>query len=839
MSKVTTRPKHPLPARIFQWAVIAVGGVYWLGNVLQLFMHADRTQLVAVAAFTLAAVIVSLKPISITTPGLKLGNKSQQSLSLSDAVTYLLLVLHGSAAAVVVSGVDGFVASFRSVRRLGSNLFSLAMLACAFCGMSTSYELVMSLQGLAPYAGLNQPALRLILPLFAASATHFLICSSLLAVILGLRYRTSIWRYWVDNLLWTAITYFPLSFLSVVAYYGVQQFGWITVLAATPVLLLIYFSYSQYNQKMAEKMTHIAEVNELHLSIVLALAQAIDAKDNATEEHVERVKIYGRGLARLCGLSELETQAIEAGAMLHDIGKLAVPDYILNNPGKLTRAEQEKIKIHPVVSAEILSRVKFPYPVIPVVRHHHERWDGQGFPDGLQGEDIPVTARILSLVDSYDSWREGQLQQRALSRQQAIGALQAQAGTAFDPTLVKLFLAHLHELETEIAACQPHAYQTTPAPNAEPAAAEPTDELPSPMGKIREAHREVTLLYEIAHAMGSSLSLRSVLTELLTRTADLIPATTSVVLLQEKGEERLRVVHAMGRDAEVFQGQPIEVGQGISGWVFLHQESLSNSDPRLDFNALQLEIGNDYRASLVAPLLKNQQVLGVLALYSVEVTAYTSEHTRILESIARLAGDAIVNAREHEEMETTALTDRLTGLPNLRAILKEFDRAISQARRFKQPLSLLMMDLDGFKTINDTLGHKMGDRYLEEVGKVMRAQLRSHEFLGRYAGDEFVALLPNSPKTAVEPLLERLRLAVTTLAVPDDNGAEARAGVSIGVAEFGVDGTTLEEMMAAADAGMYADKSKKPHRRRATTEAAEAPGDENVLPFPARQSRAS
>lgn len=796
------------------------------------------------AAFALAVVVVSLKPIQVTTPGLKFGNKSQQSISLSDAVTYLLLVLHGPAAAVVVSGVDGFVASFRSIRRLGSNLFSLAMLACAFCGLSTSYELVMRLQGLAPYAALNQSAIRLILPLFAASAVHFLICSLLLAVILGLRYHSPIWRYWVDNLLWTGITYFPLSFLSVVAYFGVQQYGWVATLTAAPILMIIYFSYSQYNQKMEEKMKHIEEMNQLQHSIVLALAQAIDAKDNATEEHVERVKIYGRGLARLCGLSELETQAIEAGAMLHDIGKLAVPDYILNNPGKMTRAEQEKLKIHPIVSAEILSRVKFPYPVIPVVRHHHERWDGKGYPDGLKGEEIPLTARILSVIDSYDCLREGQLTQKAMARQQAITVLQAQAGSVYDPQIVEIFIAHLHEFEAEIVVCQPSAYQVIPVPTsvAEQAKTEMAAIPPSPMEKIREAQREATLLYEIAQAMGSSLSLGSVLTELLTRTAALIPATTSVVLLQEKEEERLRVVHAMGRDAEAFWEQLMPLGQGISGWVFLHQESLCNSDPRLDFNALGLEVGRDYRASLVAPLLKNQQVLGVLAMYSVGSDLYTSEHTRILESIARLAGDAIVNAREHKEMETTALTDRLTGLPNLRAILKEFDRAINQAQRYKQPLSMLMMDLDGFKAINDTLGHKMGDRYLEEVAEAMRAQLRSQEFLGRYAGDEFVVLLPNMPKSAVEPLLERLRLAVTTLVVQDDNGAVARAGVSIGAAEFGIDGITLEELMAAADTAMYADKSRKTHRRRTVTEAIEITqvnADENVLPFSRRQSRAS
>ena len=821
---MTIRAKHPLSAQIFQWTIIVLGGLYWLRNLLLLIT--EREHLTEITAFAFAVVIVSLKPVQITTPGLKFGNKTQQSLSLSDALTYLLLVLHGPEAAIVVSGLDGFVASVRSVRRIGSNLFSMAMLACAFAGISLSYELMMSFMKLAPYHELNQSAIKLILPLFVASAVHFLINSSLLATILGLRYRTSIWRTWVDNNLWAAVTYFPLSFLSVIAYFCVQQFGWIAISAAPPVLVLIYLSYAQYNQKVEEKMHRIEEMNDLHLSIVQALALAIDAKDNASTEHVVRVKIYGRGLANMLGLSELETQAIEAGAMLHDVGKLAIPDYILNKPGHLTHAEEEKLKIHPVVSAEILSQVKFPYPVVPVVRHHHEKWDGTGYPDGLSGEEIPLTARILSLVENFDSLREGHLHQEPLTRSNAIRAIQNQAGTAFDPQLVERFFKHLHEFEAEITARQPTAYE--PYENNSVTILETT----SPLDKIREAHREAIQLYEIAQSIGSSLSLHNTLTELLNRVSTLIPSTTSVVYLKDKESERLSVAHAIGRDAQILLERQMRIGLGVSGWVFLNQGSLCNSGPHLDFSALQVEVSDDYFYSLAVPLMKNNQVLGVLTLYSIEATPYTSEHTRILESIARLAGDAILNAREHEEMETTAMTDRLTGLPNLRAILKEFERISNHARRSKKRFSLVMMDLDGFKNINDTLGHKMGDRYLEAVAKVMSSQLRTHEFLGRYAGDEFVAILPETNRQVIEPLLERLRMVVNALVVNDENGGAAKAGVSLGVAEYELDGTTLETLMAAADTAMYLDKSKKPHRQRS------ASSSDKVIPFPSYRSQA-
>ena len=826
---MTKRVIHPLPARIFQWTIIVLGGSYWLRNLVLLFAE-ERSHLTEICAFAVAVVIVSLKPVPLSTPGLKFGNKTQQSLSLSDALTYLLLVLHGPAAAVVVSGLDGFVASVRSVRRIGSNLFSMAMLSCAFFGISLSYELMMKLLDLTPYHELNHSAPRLILPLFVVSTVHFLINSSMLATILSLRYHTSIWRTWVDNNLWTAVTYFPLSFVSVISYFCVQQLGWVAIIAAPPVLVLIYWSYSQYNNKVEEKMHRIEEMNDLHLSIVQALALAIDAKDNATTEHVVRVKIYGRGLANMTGLSELESQAIEAGAMLHDVGKLAVPDYILNKPGYLTQSEEEKLKIHPVVSAEILSQVKFPYPVVPIVRHHHERWDGKGYPDGLSGEEIPITARILSLVESFDSLREGHSHQLPLSRSEAIRSIENQAGTVFDPHLVGKFFKHLQEFETEIAACQPSAYEDHQSNSIglHSSNVENIIEPASPLDKIREAHREALLLYEIAQSIGSSLSLHNTLAELLNRVSMLIPSTTSVVYLKNKESERLSVAHAAGRDAQSFAERQMRIGLGVSGWVFLNHESLCNSGPILDFRALQVEVSDDYFYSLSVPLLKNNQVLGVLTLYSVEASPYTSEHTRILESIARLAGDAILNAREHEEMETTAMTDRLTGLPNLRAILKEFERVSNHARRAKKAFSLVMMDLDGFKSINDTLGHKMGDRYLEEVAKVMSAQLRTHEFLGRYAGDEFVIILPGTSKQDIEPLLERLRIAVNTLIVHDENGHEAKAGVSIGVAEYDHDGTTLETLMTAADTAMYVDKSQKPHRQR----------NDKIIPFPSSRSQA-
>jgi len=819
---VKNRPQQTPEAGVFQWAVILAGGLLWLGSLVRLLVWSDGSAFVAVALLGLAAVAVSFKPVRITSPGMKLGNKRHISLTVSDAVTFLLLVLYGPAAAIVVGGVDGFVASRRSVRRIESNVFTLGMLALSFFCSGLVYELAMRFEGVAPYAGFSHRTAKLILPLFIATTVHFLVVSSSLATILGLRYRTPIRRQWVDNQLWTAVTYFPLPLVSIAIYFCVQHYGWVTTLAAAPALLLIYFSYQQYNQKVEEKMRRIEEMNELHLATVQALALAIDAKDSTTAAHVERVRIYGRRMARLFGLPELETQAVEAGAMLHDIGKLAVPDYILTKPGRLTPAEQEKMKTHTVVGAEILERVSFPYPIVPIVRHHHERWDGRGYPDGLSGEEIPLTARILSVVDSFDSSREPRQHRRALTREKAVELLLVNAGTAYDPKVVEVFINHLPEFEAEIkernlgyATVALSAQMGATGAPAAGGVTGPEQSYSQSLARISEAHREAVLMYEIAQSVGSSLSLPDTLAELLARVSDIVPSSTSAVLLKEKETGQLRVAHALGQSAPAFHGCSIPVGQGLSGWVFANQRPMFNADPGLELGALGLAFDIRYLTSVVVPLASGEEVVGVLALYSAELEEYSNDHLRLVENIARLASDAVANAVRHEETEATACTDRLTGLPNLRAILRAFDAETERARRSGQPFTFLLMDLDNFKQVNDTLGHHVGDLFLIEISSQIKTHLRATDFFGRYAGDEFIAILPNTRVPEISPLVERIRDSVDNCVVQVENGQQARGGVSIGLAECDGHETSLEEMIARADQAMYADKAERRRRRAA------------------------
>src|SRR5882672_7459038 len=270
----------------------------------------------------------------------------------------------------------------------------------------------------------------------------------------------------------------------------------ITILAGAQI---VYLAWSRFNAKTRET----EELSRIHFATAEALATAIDAKDQTTHCHVRRVQIYAAGLGEILGLSRAEIAALKAGALLHDIGKLAVPAHIINKPGRLTQAEFEKMKIHTTVGAQILSRVEFPYPVIPIVRHHHEQWDGLGYPDGLKAEQIPITARIISVVDGFDSVREDRPFRRGMSRDDAVALLRRGAGNHFDPNLVELFIEHLPRFESQIAEAglqqQAPSEKCEPLPVAEMAMTQ-TRERGAYMAydQIKSAHQEVYSLYEIA-----------------------------------------------------------------------------------------------------------------------------------------------------------------------------------------------------------------------------------------------------------------------------------------------------------------------------------------------------
>ncbi len=592
----------------------------------------------------------------------------------------------------------------------------------------------------------------------------------------------------------------------------------VTIFAAAQLFYLAWF-------RLSAKTSETEELSRIHLATAEALATAIDAKDQTTHCHVRRVQIYAAGMGEVLGLSGPEIAALKAGALLHDIGKLAVPAHIINKPGRLTPAEFDKMKIHTTVGAQILSRVEFPYPVTPIVRHHHEQWDGLGYPDGLKGQQIPVTARIISVVDCFDSVREDRPFRRGMTRDEAIALLLRGSGSHFDPNVVELFIEHLPRFEAQIEALG-LPQQLPPSDAVEPLALSEVDMAQTrergcymAYDQIKSAHQEVYALYEIARTFGSSLDVRNTLEVLVDKVGHVVPFDTCAVYLYDEVKGYATAAHVAGKNAKILSARSIAPGEGVTGFALANRSPINQLHPNLDFTGVEIE--REYRSMASLPLFKDDMLLGALSVYSTDLEQYSDDHMRLLETVTRLASDALSNAMHHAEAESNALTDPLTGLPNARYIALRFDEEASRARRNSRPFQVVMLDLDDFKIVNDTFGHKVGDKMLREMGRIIQGQLREYDFLARYAGDEFVAIVQELVGNQVEDLRSRIETAVKEFSLHVRGVGQARVGISVGTATYGIEGETLDQLLVAADQAMY--RAKSGHKLEKLSKQSPAP----------------
>src|SRR2546429_1985925 len=488
------------------------------------------------------------------------------------------------------------------------------------------------------------------------------------------------------------------------------------------------------------------------MNTIESLAIAIDAKDQTTHGHVRRTQIYATEMGKLLKVKGQELRALVAGALLHDIGKLAVPEYILNKPGKLTEAEFAKMKIHPTVGGDILKRVNFPYPVEDIVRYHHEKWDGSGYPKGLKAQAIPLVARIISVVDFYDATRCDRPYRKGMSREDSLTLLRKMSGSSFDPQLVEIFTKHVERFDNMIAAQD--IQEQVPAEfdedetNARPDAGLASETLGTSDGSkgfrsITEAQREVFALHEIAQTIGSSLNLQDTVSLVSKKLRAIVPFNTCVIFIVDDRSGKAIAMHVLGDHSDLFRLRRISIGDGITGWVIANSRSMCNSSPELDLVGMPEEIARGYRGVLVSPLIREDGAFGAIALYSKGRTSYTTEHVRLLESVSQHAASALNNALTFEKTKESALTDPLTELPNARGFYMMLEQRLAECQRMnRESLALICMDLDNFKHVNDSYGHAIGDRLLASVAGVVRKEVTQMDILTRYAGDEFVVIMP-------------------------------------------------------------------------------------------------
>ncbi len=660
----------------------------------------------------------------------------------------------------------------------------------------------------------NQPtnAMTLLLALAIAGAFHFLLHAAIYNLFLKLEGNYSFTDLWKTNAVFGTVSYLFCLVVVFCFHLMIVYFGLMLGVLLFPLVIGAHLAFRFHKQSLEEKTKELREASRIHLATVEALATAIDARDQVGRGHVTRVQIYALGIGKIMNLPNEELEALNTGALLHDIGKLAVPDHILNKPGRLTPAELEKIKIHASVGASILAKIDFPNPVVPTVKHHHECWDGSGYPDHLEKEDIPITARILAVADSYDSIRGARPYRPAVSRDEARKQILKGSGTQFDPRVVDIFMRNLRNFENEVEE-QGLSYKSKVKDDTDSMVVEEEYESKSSyVEQIKRANREVFTLYELARVFGASLNLRETLELFVKKISELVPFDTCIVYLLDEAETVAMAKYAHGRHSEALKNRKVQVGQGATGYTLKKRQPVYNINPGLDFSFYQMEFIQDFTAMASIPLIANEKLLGAVSLYSCELETYEDEHMRLLETISRIAADAISTSLRHAETESRAMTDPMTGLPNARSLQIQFDKEIGRASRNGSTFQILMLDLDGFKMVNDTFGHKVGDGLLKGVASVMAEQLRDYDFLARYAGDEFVAIVPDMDNQAVSELCQRMEQAVRNFKLDTGTGKIARVGVSLGSAAYPSSGDTLDQVLIAADKAMYRVKARRKAR---------------------------
>jgi putative nucleotidyltransferase with HDIG domain len=605
------------------------------------FFYWHSTDRVKFVCYLTAALLASAFKVSL--PGI------EGTLSMNFLFT-LVGVLEMSLPETLLIGLASTLAQsyWKAARRLKLVQLVFNLSQVTICGAAAygAYKLVSAyvLHGPGP------------LGLVAAAITHFLIGTVAMSTIIGLTEDKPVPKVWRESYLWLFPYYMVGAAIAGFVSFLNLHIGWQASLLVLPPIYLMYRSYRLYLGKLEAEKQHAEKLSKLHLRTIEALALAIEAKDQTTGEHLQRVRIYAMELARELQLSEDETEALQAASVLHDIGKLAVPEHIISKPGKLTPEEFEKMKIHPIVGAEILEQVDFPYPVVPIVRAHHEKWDGSGYPNGLAGEDIPIGARILSAVDCLDALASDRQYRRALPLDQAMAKVASESGISFDPRVVEILQRRYVELE-KMAKEQP--LQAPPklstdikverglAPDAGFAESEKpvAHETPAQnyVNVMAAARQGAQMLTECSLKLGVALSLEDTLSLLSVRVKHLVPHDSmAVYVLRNKV---LIPEFVSGENFRLFSALRIPMGEGLSGWVAQNAKPILNGNPSVEPGYL-----NDpsrfstLRSALAVPLEGAASVVAVLALYRVGSDAFSRDDLSVLQELGSKLGVAVEDA---------------------------------------------------------------------------------------------------------------------------------------------------------------------------------------------------
>jgi diguanylate cyclase (GGDEF)-like protein len=532
------------------------------------------------------------------------------------------------------------------------------------------------------------------------------------------------------------------------------------------------------------------ELEQSYLATIAALAAALDAKDRHTEAHSREVAALARAVGRRLGLDDEDLRFLEYSALMHDIGKIGIPGYILNKPGPLDEEETAIMREHPVIGERIVASVPFLARIRPVVRAEHERWDGGGYPDGLSAERIPIEARIIHACDAFQAMCSDRPYRRARPRDWILKEIRTQAGRQFDPKVAEVLLQVIESGEVAVTGTAESALHEDRKP-----------------AFVHFWTQHLDAIQQLGARLATVISVPEICDTIGRAITALLPCDQCRIYLLEDDGRMLRPAYFSDSKRIEYEGVTaetlaIQVGEGLTGWVAETKQGALVGDTERHPKAVHIPGTSQTNESMLAvPVIFEDRLIGVIVNVKVGINQYTGDHLRLLTILANHAAVSIFTARLIERLAASARTDPLTGLANRRA----FEQALEQRLAADAPetFALLMLDVDGLKQANDARGHVAGDAVLKRVASVLSAELREADLAARWGGDEFLLLLPGVDQVGALSLARRIG---GVLLNPD--GPTGVISVSIGTVAFPADGTTGVSLLAAADRSMYVEKRR-------------------------------
>jgi len=770
----------PRAATRFAYSIIAVGATVFLSSILQWDCH-DYARFATIAGLAIIA-----SQVKVTIPGF-VG-----SLTASLVLLFVSIVQLSLGETIAIATISVLVGQFWKPKSRPTPLKIFFNLGSLGISVSASYSTYHELVARVP--GIGLPAI-----LAATAAVYFFLNTLPVAFMLAYTTRERLFSIWRRSYLWAFAFYFAGSCVAGILNWAENRFGWQLTFLVIPILYAFYRSYQTFMARLEDSRRHAEEVAALHLRSIHALALAVEAKDGTTHAHLQRVQTYALEVGRELGISGDDLKALQAASILHDVGKLAVPEYIISKPGKLTPEEFEKMKTHTVVGAEIVEGVGFPYPVAPIVRAHHEKWNGSGYPSGLKAEEIPIGARILAAVDCLDALASDRQYRRALPIERAMEIVASEAGKAFDPRVVDALQRRYIELEAMASANAAKLNQLSThiriqrgeAPDAgfEMSGADASSGLKTvdmracSLRAISATRMEMRTLSEVLRGMSNSTRLEYLFLFLSARLQSLIPHD-ALAVFQKNGDQLLPTwVH--GHDATLLADLKVPVGQGLVGWVAENHKWILNGCPSVEPGAESWR-RTVLQSALAVPLVNAGTMLGVLALYSRTPDNFSCDHLRILDLISP---KLVLFLRPSETERETGYeppgrrTDDLAGLA---AFLVSLDAEIGHAAEVAHSLTPIRMDLHLAET--STRAAQPG---AETWTEYLKRAFGPDSLVAPFGEGEFAILLRDRSPEAVTESLQQVYGAV---------GAEHE--IHAGIAEYPKDGASAEDLFASAERQM-------------------------------------